>query len=77
VDLSKDSENYQAYLWFSPMGVKSFEDRKKELQEAQHICIGKTTASALERIVENKFNIWYPSSPSVELMVDQVLHLYS
>ncbi len=66
--------HYDIYLWFSPKGVKAFQSSKLKMQNAKHICIGKTTAQEVLNTfeIQDKNQVIYPEFPSVEGMITQI-----
>jgi uroporphyrinogen-III synthase len=66
--------HYDIYLWFSPKGVKAFQSSKLKMQNAKHICIGKTTAQEVINTfeIQDKDQVLYPEVPSVEGMITQI-----
>ncbi len=64
-------ETYDGVLFYSPSGVNSFLE-KNTLENKTCFCIGITTAKALE----NKTKIIIASQPTVENVINEVIHYY-
>jgi len=64
----KLSKTYDLIMWYSPMGVLNYVD--DSMKNAQHICVGKTTAKELQDILKNKEAISFPIKPSVNEMIE-------
>lgn len=62
-----------AILFFSPSGVKSYL-KKNELQNEVCICIGKTTAKALESKTQN---IQIASKPTIKKVIKKTIEICS
>jgi uroporphyrinogen-III synthase len=59
------------YMWFSPMGVKALAN--KILKEGVfHYAIGETTAKELMKENINSEQIFYPTIPSVDGMIELI-----
>lgn len=72
----KIAEQYQAILFFSPSGVKSFFEGNILPKFTQCFCIGYTTANALKEYkLNNKTTVI--SFPSQQVMIDEVLHYFN
>ncbi|MFN0082917.1 MAG: uroporphyrinogen-III synthase [Ferruginibacter sp.] len=69
-------EQYQAILFFSPSGVKSFFEENVLPKFTQCFCIGYTTANALKEYKLNN-KIAVISYPSQQVMIDEVLHYFN
>ncbi len=69
-------EQYQAILFFSPSGVKSFFEGNVLPKFTQCFCIGYTTANAFKEYkLSNKITVI--SYPSQQVMIDEVLHYFN
>lgn len=62
--------NYDIYLWYSPKGVQSFS--QQIMPDAIHICIGQTTAQAVQLKYPASQHIFFPESPSIENMISLI-----
>lgn len=70
------AEQYQAILFFSPSGVKSFFEGNVLPKFTQCFCIGYTTANAFKEFkLNNKITVI--SYPSQQVMIDEVLHYFN
>lgn len=65
-------ETFDGVLFYSPSGVNSFLE-KNTLENKTCFCIGTTTAKALENKTKN---IVIASQPTVENVINEVIHYY-
>ena len=65
-------ETLDGVLFYSPSGINSFLE-KNTLENKTCFCIGTTTAKALENKTKN---IVIASQPTVEHVIDEVIHYY-
>lgn len=70
--ISKE-EKFDGILFLSPSGVESYLKDNK-IKNETCFCIGKTTASALEKITKN---VVIPEIPTIEEVVEEVIEYYN
>lgn len=71
---NKLEENYNAYVFFSPSGVKSFHKKNKIPQKAIIFAIGKTTEQALKNYDYPEIII--PEEPKTDLLLKKIQEYY-
>lgn len=62
----KMENDFDAYVFFSPSGVKSFQEQYAIPQKASIFAIGETTANAIEKAFNKK--ALTPEKPNIELL---------
>lgn len=66
----KIENDFDAYVFFSPSGVKSFQEQYAIPQKASIFAIGETTANAIEKAFNKK--ALTPEKPNIELLTELI-----
>lgn len=74
IDLTEeDVVGKDIYMWYSPMGVKALASRVTK-EDVLHFAIGETTAKALIKENIKSEQIFYPTVPSVDGMIEMIIN---